>query len=350
MKAVVLYGPGDLRIADFPEPPMTDTGVKIAVSYCGLCGTDFHKFAGKAGSRPVTYPVPLGHEISGIVVETGSTVSGFRKGDRVTVDPNWSCGHCRYCKTGKSHLCENSRGVVKGLAQYVCPPQENVYHIPDHLSLRHAALTEPLSCCLHGIDLLDVKLGDTVAIVGFGAIGQLMLQLCRNASAASIIVVEPVEEKRELAMSLGADLFVNPVKEDPVEAIRTAHIAGVDKVIECGGIPETAQLALRIADRGATVVLFGVADPDAVLPIRQYDIFQKELTIKASYINPATTQRAIALLASGAVDVDASVSCVLKPEAVVEEIKTRAFSRLGKVLVCMADSEKDPCVVPDAET
>ena len=339
MKAVVLYGPGDLRVSDFPEPPMTDTSVKIAVSYCGLCGTDFHKFAGKAGSRPVTYPVPPGHEISGIVVETGAAVRGFKKGDRVTVDPNWSCGYCRYCKNGKSHLCENSRGVVKGLAQYICPPQENVYRLPDNLSLRHAALAEPVSCCLHGMDLLDMKLGDTVAIVGFGAIGQLMLQLCRHASAANIVIIEPVEEKRELAMSMGAALFVNPLKEDPVDAIHRAGIAGVDRVIECGGIPATAQLALHIADRGATVVLFGVADPDAILPVKQYEIFQKELVIKTSYINPGTTSRAIALLASNAIDNDAAISCVLTPEDVPEEIKTRKYSRLGKVLVCINDKE-----------
>ena len=341
MNAVVLYGPGDLRLTDFPEPPMTENSVKVEVSYCGLCGTDFHKFAGKSGSRPVTYPVPLGHEVSGIVVETGANVRGFKKGDRVTVDPNWSCGYCRYCKNKKAHLCENSRGVVKGLAQYVCPPQEQVYLLPDELSMKHASLAEPLSCCLHGMDLLDVKLGETVAIVGFGAIGQLMLQLCRLASAANIVIIEPVEEKRETAMKMGASLFVNPSREDPVEAIRNAGIPGVDKVMECGGIPVTAQLALQVADRGATVVLFGVADPEAKLPVSQYDIFYKELVIKTSYINPGTMGRAVAMLTSGTIDADAAISCVLEPEQVPEEIKTRRFSRLGKVLVRISGKESD---------
>ena len=116
MKAAVLFGPGDLRVTDFPEPPLGEDCVKVAVAYCGVCGTDFHKYAGKGGSRPVTYPVPLGHEVSGVVVETGSKVKDFKPGDRVTVDPNWSCGHCWFCQNGKRHHCTNSRGVVKGMA------------------------------------------------------------------------------------------------------------------------------------------------------------------------------------------------------------------------------------------
>ena len=185
MKAAVLLGVKNLKITDFNEPPLLDNGVKVAVAYCGLCGTDFHKFMGKAGSRPVVYPVPLGHEISGVVVEVGKSVTEFKKGDRVTVDPNWSCGNCYYCKNGKRHLCSNSKGVVKGLAEYICPPKENVYLIPDSLSLLDASLTEPLSCCLHGVDLLDIKSGETVAVIGCGAIGALIMQILK-ASAGDL--------------------------------------------------------------------------------------------------------------------------------------------------------------------
>lgn len=339
MKAAVLFGPGDLRVTDFPEPALADGCVKIAVSYCGVCGTDFHKFQGKGGSRPVVYPVPLGHEASGIVVEVGSRVKHFKPGDRVTVDPNWSCGHCWFCQNGKRHFCTNSRGVVKGMAEYICPPQENVYHIPDTLSLKDAALAEPLSCCLHGLDLLDVKLGDTVVVVGMGAIGQIMLQLLAHSAAANIIVIEPVEEKRQRAMEMGATLFVNPFIEDPVEAIRRAGIENVDKVMECGGVSATAQTAIEVAGKGATVVLFSVADPDAVLPLKLYEAFQKELTIRTSFINPLTTGRAIRLLSAGAIDTSAAISYVLTLEELEEEIKTRRYSRLGKVVVKVGDGE-----------
>ncbi len=333
VRAAVLFGPHDLRVTDFPKPEMKADGVMIRVSYCGICGTDFHKFNGQSGSRPVKYPVPLGHEVSGIVEAVGPEVRQFSVGDRVTVDPNWSCGKCWYCRNGKRHLCTNSRGVVKGMAEYVCPPEENVYHIPDSLSLEAAALTEPLSCCMHGVDLLDVRLGETVAIIGFGAIGQLIFQLLKHSAAGKIIVIETAEEKRALALEMGAFLFVDPAKENVSEAIRNAGIECAEKVIECVGIPATAETALAIAGRGATVVLFGVADPDAVIRLKPYEAFSKELVIKTSYINPFTSGRAIELLDSGTVDPSKSISRIITLDEFPEEIKTRKYSRQGKVLV-----------------
>ncbi len=332
MIAGLLQKPGVVEITEFPEPPMGENSVKIAVSWCGLCGTDFHKFAGKAGSRPVTYPVPLGHEASGVVVEVGAAVTRFKVGDRVTVDPNHSCGKCYFCQNGKRHLCSSSRGVVKGMATYICPPEENVYHIPDTLSLRDASLAEPLSCCLHGLDLLDVRMGETVAIVGFGAIGVLMLELLRN-TAGKVIIVEPQTAKRDTAMKMGAALFVDPTDEDPSVAIAAAGILCVDKVIECGGIPATAELALDIAGPGATVVLFGVAAPEARVAFNPYAAFTKELVIKTSYINPGTMQRAIDLLARGAINMDYAVSKTIEMSELPQEMQTRQYSRLGKVIV-----------------
>jgi 2-desacetyl-2-hydroxyethyl bacteriochlorophyllide A dehydrogenase len=311
---------------------MQDDCVKIAVAYCGLCGTDFHKFAGKSGSRPVTYPVPLGHEASGIVVEIGKSVSRFKVGDRVTVDPNWSCGKCYMCHKGKRHLCKNSRGVVKGMAEFICPPEENVYHIPDTLSLRDAALAEPLSCCLHGIDLLDIKLGDVVVIIGMGAIGLMMLQLCAKASAGKIVVIEPIEEKRQVAYEYGATLFVNPQTEDVKKVIKDNGIECVDKVLECVGLIPTAELALDVADPGATVVLFGVADPGAILPVDLYKAFTKELTIKTSYINPNTTLAAIDLLEKGVIATDPFIQEITLEELPLE-LENRTLTRKGKVVV-----------------
>ena len=339
MKAAVLFAPGDLRITDFPAPPLADDAVEVAVAYCGLCGTDFHKFAGKAGSRPVTYPVPLGHEASGVVTRVGAKVTRFKAGDRVTVDPNHSCGRCDYCRSGRRHLCTNSRGVVKGMAEFICPPEENVHHLPHTLSLRNAALTEPLSCCLHGMDLLEMKSGETVAIVGCGAIGALMVQLCRISGAGKIIVLDVNEDKRAVAMGLGAHLFINSRTENVTDALSAAGVDCIHRVMECVGITVTASLALSIAGRGATVVLFGVSDPEAVVPLKWYEAFTKELVIKTSYINPDTTPRAIALLASGAIDTKAAISTVIPPEALLEEMQTRKYSALGKVLVKIKDFE-----------
>ena len=339
MKAAVLFGAGDLRITDFLEPELKDDCVKIAVSYCGICGTDFHKFAGRAGSRPVVYPVCLGHEISGVVAEVGRSVTSFKKGDRVTVDPNWSCGSCSMCKKGKRHLCTASRGVVKGMAEFVCPPAENVYLIPDSLSLKDAALTEPLSCCLHGVDLLGMLPGETVAVVGCGAIGSIMISLLKSFGAGKIIALDADYGKKANALELGADLFINSIEEDPIKVLEDKGITCVDKVIECVGITATAELSLSIAGRGATVVLFGVSDKDSVVGLKWYEAFTKELVIKTSYINPCTTSRAISLLENKIIDADKAISAVISLDDALEEIKTRKLSAKGKVLVCVKEEK-----------
>ena len=340
MRAVVLYGPQDLRITDFPMPSPDEYEVRIKVAYCGICGTDLHKYAGQSGARPVTYPVPLGHEISGVVDAVGSQVRNIRPGDRVTADPNWSCGKCWHCRNGMRHLCTDSRGVVKGMAEYVCAPEENVYPIPPDLTLRDAALTEPLSCCIRGVEMLDVKLGQTVVIVGFGAIGQMMLQLLKHSSGGCIAVVEPMVEKRALAMEMGASLFIDPNTEDIQAKLAEYGVTCVERVIECVGTSETAQMAMKIAGRGATVVLFGVARKDAAVMLNQYDAFWKELTIKTSYINPNTTQRALNLLRERVVDADRIISQVIGMEDAVEEIRTRQYGRFGKVLIRISTDEE----------
>ncbi len=340
MKAFVLYGKGDAHMTtDFPEPSLEPNSVKIAVSYCGLCGTDLHKYEGKGGSRPVVYPVPLGHEASGILVEVGENVRDFRPGDRVAVNPNWYCKKCYFCKNGQNHLCTNSKGVVKGFAEYICPPAENVHKIPDTLSLKHAALAEPLSCCIHGMDLLDMKMGQTVAIIGLGSIGSIFLQLCRIAGAANIIVIEPQESKRKLAEALGATLFLNPSEVDVLEEIHSAGIPNVDRVIECVGFPATMESALEIAGRGAVVVLFGLSPSGSSFPFRQYDAFQKELVIKTSYINPDCTERAIALLDSDLFSPEPLISKVLTMEEMEGELVTRNYFKKGKVLMAVSGQE-----------
>ena len=336
MKAVVLYGPHNVSVGELPLPPMGEGDVKVKVAYCGLCGSDFHKVAGKKNTHPVKYPVALGHEISGVVAEVGEGVTQFKVGDRVTVNPNWACGKCRYCKAGKPSFCENGRGVVKGIAEFVVSPEENVHHLPDSLSLKIAALTEPLACCLRGVDLLDIKAGDSVALIGFGAIGAIMLQLLRKSGAGEIAVIEYNKERKDLALKLGADVFFASSEEDAIEKYASERI--IDRVIECVGNSAAHKTALNVAGRGATVVMFGVADSSAKTDVSFYDAFSKELTIKTSFINPHTTERAIRILASGALDIESTVSAELTMEEAAEEFLSPNHSKKGKVLVLVDPS------------
>ncbi|MBR5538492.1 MAG: zinc-dependent alcohol dehydrogenase family protein [Clostridia bacterium] len=330
MNAIILHGKQDISLGEFPTPELYAGAVRVKVAYCGICGSDMHKFAGKANTHPIKYPVPLGHEISGIVDAVADDVTEFKVGDRVTVDPNWSCGKCKYCKEGMPSFCEHARGVVKGMAEYVVSPVENVYKLPDSLSLRAAALAEPLACCLHGIDLLGIRQGETVALVGYGAIGEIMLALIKNAGAGKIIVVEPNESKRARALEKGATLFVNPTVPAEVEALSEYNIT---RVLECVGNRAAQHTSLKIAGKGATVVLFGVSDAAETLDISVYDAFTKELTIKTSFVNPHTTARAVELLASGALDTTDLIHCDMSMEEALSEIRNPVHTKSGKVLV-----------------
>lgn len=335
MKAIVLYGPKQVDLGELPTLPLAPTDVRVKVAYCGICGSDYHKLEGKANTRPVTYPVALGHEISGIVSEIGSAVTEFAVGDRVTVDPNWNCGECYYCKIGRTSLCERSRGVVKGMKETVDAPQKNVYRLPDSLSLRDAALAEPVSCCLRGLDLLDLRAGERVALVGFGAIGTIMLCLLKHSGAGEIAVIEYNETRRDLALEMGASVFFS--SQDQTAIDEYARKNPIDRVIECVGKTTAQQTALSIAGRGATVVMFGVSDAAERLPLSLYDAFIKELTIRTSFINPHTTERAIRLLASGAIDTEHIISRVLSMEEGISEFQAPHYSRQGKVLVRIND-------------
>lgn len=331
MKAVILNGPGNVTVGEFPTPVPKAGEVRIRVAYCGICGSDFHKVAGKKNTHPIRYPVPLGHEISGVVESVGEGVTAFRPGDRVTADPNWSCGKCYYCKNGQTSFCENGRGVVKGMAEYVVSPEENVYHLPDGLSLRDAALCEPLACCLRGMDLLGVRQGERVALIGLGAIGAIMMQLIKNAGAGEVLVIDANAARGALAAELGASVFLPAQDKDAIaEYAKTHH---VHRVIECVGVGAAQETALEIAGKGATVVMFGVSDSSAKLPISLYDAFCKELTIKTSFVNPHTTDRALQVLAAGVLDADKIIAGELSMEEAAAEMLAPNVSRKGKALV-----------------
>lgn len=337
MNAVVLYGPGEVGLGELPVASLGAGDVRVRVAYCGICGSDFHKVAGKQNTRPIRYPVALGHEISGVVEAVGEDVTDFYPGDRVTVDPNWSCGKCHYCQSGKRSFCLHSRGVVKGMADTVTAPRENVYRLPDNVSLRDGALAEPVSCCLRGLDLLDVRAGERVALIGFGAIGAIMLCLLRHSGAGEIVVIEANEVRRSLAMEMGATVFLNAADAEAIAAYAAAN--PIERVIECVGKAAAQETALSVACRGATVVMFGVSDGAERLPVSLYDAFLKELTIRTSYINPHTTARAIRLLAAGAIDTARVIAREITMAEAVEEFHAPRYSRLGKVLVAVHPEE-----------
>jgi 2-desacetyl-2-hydroxyethyl bacteriochlorophyllide A dehydrogenase len=337
MKAAVFTGKGKIEIRDIKLREPEADEVMIDVEYCGICGTDIHIYHGSSGSVEVAPPVVLGHEYSGTVYKTGKDVTRFHVGQRVVVDPNLSCNTCKFCLDGKRHLCENLVGIGTaadgGFSEYTYVKQELVYAIPDNVSFEQAAFAEPISCALHGIDLCNIEQGKNVAIIGGGTIGMIMLQLAKNAGASNLIMIEPVEKKRTLAKKLGADICIDPISMDVKSELEKGGVRNIDYVIECVGKAQTVEMSVSIAGKGATVMWFGLTEADKASRIFQYEVFLKELTLKASFINPHTMQRSIELLRKDKIDVSFLIAKVIKLDDLRTVFEDEELLKQGKILV-----------------
>ena len=306
MKASRFLGNKTFAVADLPTPHAGPGQLVLRNQVCGVCGTDVHIYHGEPGSADVNPPVVLGHEYSGEVVEVGEGVTGFAVGDHVTVDPNIYCGHCAYCQNGKKQLCPSMEaiGVTRdgGFAQYSRIPASQAFKLEPTVPWEAAAMTEPLACCLHGIDLAGIQVGDKVCVVGGGAIGLLMVQLAKLSGASQIVLSEPNEKRRQVGLQLGANAALDPTRPDAQEAFAQVLGGGANVVIECVGNVPAVKSAFQFAGKGATVLLFSVPKVDATFDLPLFDVYKKELTIKGSFVNPDTHARAVALINSGKVD------------------------------------------------
>ena len=306
MKASRFLGNKTFAVTDLPTPHAGPGELVLRNQVCGVCGTDVHIYHGEPGSADVNPPVVLGHEYSGEVVEVGEGVTGFAVGDHVTVDPNIYCGHCAYCQNGKKQLCPSMEaiGVTRdgGFAQYSRIPASQAFKLEPTVPWEAAAMAEPLACCLHGIDLAGIQVGDKVCVVGAGAIGLLMVQLAKLSGASQIVLSEPNEKRRQVGLQLGANTALDPTRPDAQEAFAQVLDGGANVVIECVGNVPAVKSAFQFAGKGATVLLFSVPKVDATFDLPLFDVYKKELTIKGSFVNPDTHARAVALINSGKVD------------------------------------------------
>lgn len=337
MKSAVFYGKHDMRIEDRPKPAAGAHDVLIEVKACGICGTDVHIYEGDKGAAETHPPTILGHEFAGVIAETGSAVTRYQKGDRVCIDPNYYCGACEFCRDGLAHYCTHMTGygttVDGGFAEYCAVNEKQVYPLGANTSFQQGAMTEPVACCLHGMDMCNIHPGSHVAVIGGGMIGLIMVQLSKLAGASRIALLEPVESKRAVGRSLGADVCIDPLHED-VQAVLAANgMARLTTVIECVGRPSTIEQAIDLAGPKAVVMMFGLTKPDETISVKPFQIFQKELEIKASYINPYTQRRALDLIDSGRLDVSSMVHevCGLdRLAAILGDPKERS---LGKFII-----------------
>ena len=186
---------------------------------------------------------------------------------------------------------------------------------------------------MHGIDLCDIKTDDIVVLIGCGMIGLIMLQLAKRAGAAKLIAVEPDGEKRRLAEKLGAQLCINPIEENAEKVLKENGINRVTKVIECVGRAETMEQAVRLAGKKSIVMFFGLTAPDDTIRIKPFEIFKKEIEIKASYINPYTQQRAVEMIDEKRIDAKSMIYEVADIDKLPEILADRELRRKGKFII-----------------
>ncbi|MDB5613313.1 MAG: putative dehydrogenase [Devosia sp.] len=316
MRAVRLEAFGSLVMREVPTPSAGPGEILVRVLAAGICGSDRHMFKGE---YPTGRPVTLGHEFCGLVDAVGEGVAGFVGGELVTVDPNIACGACRACHEGRPNLCDNllAIGVFRdgGFAELVAVPALQAHKLPAGLDPVHGAFCEPLACCLHALDVARIVPGSSVAILGGGVIGLLMVQLARLAGASEVVLVTRQASRRALALELGATVAIDPAAGDVIANVRRG--TGVDVVVECAGVPETLQQGLAMLRKGGTLVLFGVTPQGVQVPISPFDLLVNEIRLEAAYLNPHTHARAAAIVASGVLELDRLVTHSVGLEDVV---------------------------------
>lgn len=337
MKSAVFYGQKDIRIVDSPIPSIGDEEVLIQVKACGICGTDVHIYEGDKGAAEVNPPIILGHEFSGVVTDTGRFVTRFTKGDRVCIDPNFYCGNCDFCHEGIAHFCAHMIGYGTttngGFAEFCSVNQKQVYLLGEKTSFIEGAMAEPVACCLHGMEMSNVFPGAKVVVIGGGMIGQIMLQLARISGASSVALIEISEAKRKVAATLGTELCIDPTTQDVKVVLNRNGMERISSVIECVGKPSTIDLAIEIAGKKSIVMMFGLTKPDETVTIKPFEIFQKEIEIKASFINPYTQQRALNLIDSGVLQLKPVIYKIAGLDDLAEILGNPSLRANGKYVI-----------------
>lgn len=276
MDAAVLRAPGDLRFEKVDVP--SDLGaweVLVKVHAAGICGSDIGRVMVTGTYRFPTIP---GHEFAGEVVKVGSGVTTVNEGDRVAVAPLLPCMTCDSCARGNYSLCDKYSFLGSrtdgGFAQYVKAPAQNLVKFPESISYEEAATIESAAIILHGIHKINIKAGDSVAVVGIGALGYFAVRLAKLSGASPLVAIDIDETKLQMAREAGADICINASEPDAAKRVREACGGGADVVLETAGNNPGRELAILAVRKQGTIVIYGSAHSDVVF---KSDVFEKVL-------------------------------------------------------------------------
>jgi len=333
MRAARWHGRGDVRVEDVPIPRPESGELLLRVSWCGICGTDVEEYRDGPVVIPVDRPNPLtgqcapvtlGHEFAGEVVELGAGVAGFAVGERVVPDICLFCGKCHYCRRHEYALCLDWAAIGLhgdgGLAEYVRVPARQCVRLPDEVSNEEAALIETIEVAVRAVRHAGVRLGDSVAVVGDGAVGLITLQVARAAGATKVLLMGHRAARLELGRRLGATAAIDTHDSAWTQAVADLTDGlGADVAIECGGRASAIDDSLVATRKGGRVVLLAVIGTP--VPVDTWAIVEGERTLTGSVQHHFDEDLPIAvdLLASGRVNVRPLITRRIALEQVVAE-------------------------------
>ncbi|MFH0811922.1 MAG: 2,3-butanediol dehydrogenase [Pseudomonadota bacterium] len=331
MKAAVWHKKGDIRTEEIPEPKPGTNQVKVRIKTCGICGSDLHEYRDgpfiiPSRLHPLTHreggPIILGHELSAEVVDIGDHVSGFSIGDRITMNALIVCKECYYCKRGAYNMCLKlgSTGFAAdgGFAEYAILYDYSLYKLPDSVTDDMGAFVEPLAVAIRAVKRSRLRIGDSVAVIGAGPIGLLVMQVCLAAGARQAFVVEPMKTRRELAKRLGATAVCDPQELDPGKIIaELTKGLRADIAFDCVGNQSAFDTAIKVTGRRGMICVAGLSLKPIEVPFAKLWAHEKEITFSSGYEDEFPT--AIALLADRRIEIERLISARIKLDDLIEK-------------------------------
>jgi L-iditol 2-dehydrogenase len=314
MKALVLKEYGRLVIEEVERPRPEPDEVLVRVRACGICGSDVHGMDGSTGRR--IPPLIMGHEGAGEIAEVGSEVAGWKPGDRVTFDSTVYCGRCWHCRRGEVNLCDERRvlGVScaefrrdGAFAEFVSVPGRILYRLPDGLSFEKAAMVEAVAVAVHAVWRTPLEANASVAVIGAGMIGLLVVQVLRAAGCRQVIAVDLDSDRLQMALRLGATAVLRDDSAGVADVVRgLCGRRGADAVFEVVGIPATVGTAIACARKGGSVTLVGNAAARAELPLQA--VVTRQITLIGTCASAGEYPACLELIAGGKINVTVFIS------------------------------------------
>lgn len=333
MRAAVMTGIGQIEMQTRPIPVPKDNEVLIRIRHVGICGSDLHYYEhGRIGNYVVDRPMILGHECGGEVVSFGSAVNGFQPGDKVAIEPGWTCGTCEFCRSGKYNLCPDVVFMATppydgAFCEYVAYPAQVVFKLPNGMDTMEGALIEPLSVGFHAAAQAGASIGETAAVLGSGCIGLCTMLALRARGVAAVYMTDVLQKRLDMALTLGAETAWKADAVDVPEVLMQATGGrGVDCVFETAGSTLATKQTVDLVARGGRIVLVGMS-PDAVMPFDFGTLMGKEASINTVFRYRNLYPVAIRAVASGLVPVKRIVTNTFPFEQTIEAMRYSSMNK-----------------------